>query len=153
MTRILAVLALSLACVAGTTFVAAGIDAAHADIGSGSSVTPADQLHDPVVDPLGALDDVRAAKKIGWPLALLAGLVMVVRGLQTAASRWPSVGALAWLGTGVRAVVLAGVATVSAAAYNSLALGGTWFAVAVAAVGAALWLLAPARAQQPGMVA
>lgn len=116
--------------------------------GSGSSspapvIAPADKLRDPVSDPVGAFDDVRAARKLGWPLALLAVLIMVARGLQSAGQRWPNSRWLSWLNTGARAFVIAGAATVAAASFNTLALGGTWFAVAMAAVGAALALLAP----------
>lgn len=122
---------------------ATAITDAGAGSGSGSA-TPADKLHDPVAEPMAAFDDVVAMKKIGWPLALLGALIMLARGVQSAAKRWPTVKALAWLGTGVRAFVIAGVITVSTASFNALATGGTWFAVAMAAFGAFLALLAPA---------
>jgi len=112
--------------------------------GSGSQVAPADQLHDPVVDPTAAFNDAMAMKKIGWPLALLASLIMLARGVQSAAKRWPDVKAVAWLGSGSRAFAIAGALTIGAAAFNVLAKGGTWYAVAIAAAGALFALLAPA---------
>lgn len=113
------------------------------DSSSAPVLAPADKLHDPVLAPLEAMDDARAMQKLGWPLALLASLIMVARGLASAGKRWPSVRWLAWLNTGVRAFAIAGVATVAAAAFNTLALGGTWFAVAMAAAGAGLAMLVP----------
>jgi hypothetical protein len=111
--------------------------------GSGSAVVaPADGLHDPVIAPVEAYDDFRAAQKIGWPLALLAALVMLTRGLATASTKW-SISWLAFLSKGAAAVILAGLGTCGAAAFNTLALGGTWFAVATAAIGAALALIQP----------
>lgn len=111
--------------------------------GSGSAVAPADVLHDPVTDPVAAFDDARAAQKIGWPLALLACLIMVARAAQTAGKRW-SWAWLKWLNTGVRAFVIAGVITVGSAAFNTLALGGTWYAVGLAAAVALLAVITPA---------
>lgn len=113
-----------------------------AGVGSGSAALPADVLHDPVTHPQAAFDDARAAQKIGWPLCVLAVLIMLARGAQTAGKKW-AWRWLAWLNTGVRAFVLAGIGTVGAAAFNSLALGGTWFAVALAAAASLLALMAP----------
>lgn len=123
----------------------AGVDVPPS--GSGSSTTPApappaDQLHNPLTDPRAAWDDVKAAKKIGWPLALLAGLIMVARALGYAGDRWPKFKAFAKLG-GITGTIVAGVSACGAAAFNTLALGGTWFAVAAAAVGAFFALLHP----------
>lgn len=111
--------------------------------GSGSAVpAPADQLHNPVDAPVAAYDDFKAAQKIGWPLALLAALVMLTRGIATAATRW-SISWLAWLAKGAAATAISGAGAIGAAAFNTLALGGTWFAVAVAAMGALLALMTP----------
>jgi hypothetical protein len=129
---------------------------AQADTGSGSSLPPATttgpapkapsvELHNPVTDPIAAFDDVKAAKKLGWPLALLALLIMLTRGLGTIGTRWGSMSWLAWLGKGSTAVIVSGVGTVATAAFNTLALGGTWFAVMMAAAGAFFALLAPAK--------
>lgn len=130
---------------AGLLFVSDGSGSASSSAIAPPSqpVVPADQLHDPVADPIKAFDDVRAAQKIGWPLALLATLVMAARGLSSAGKRWPSVRWLSWLNTGARAFVIAGLTTLSCAAFNTLALGGTWFAVAMAACAAFLTLVTP----------
>ncbi|MEO7895901.1 MAG: hypothetical protein ABIR65_01260 [Pseudolysinimonas sp.] len=126
---------------------------AHAaDVAATVTATPADALHDPLVAPAAAFDDVRAAQKIGWPLAVLAVLVMLSRVLGGAGTRW-SVPWLAWLAKGTAAFVVGGLGSVSAAAFNALALGGTWFAVVAAAVGAGLALTSPTTrpvAAQPG---
>lgn len=114
-----------------------------AGVGSGSgSAMPADVLDDPVTNPAAAFDDAKAMHKLGWPLLLLASLIMIAKGLLTAGKRW-SWSWLKWLNTGVRAVAIAGVITVASAAFNTLALGGTYFAVMVAAAGALFTMIAP----------
>ena len=101
---------------------------------------PADGLHDPLTAaPLDTWADLARAKSAGgWALALVAALVMVAR----TATRIP--GAIgAWLGTGRRATIVAGVAAVAVAAYDVLAAGGTWAAVLLAVIGAALAAMHP----------
>lgn len=112
-----------------------------AGVGSGSAM-PADELDDPVTNPSAAFDDAKAMHKLGWPLLLLATLIMVAKGLLTAGKRWKWKW-LTWLNTGVRAVAIAGVITVGSAAFNTLALGGTYVAVLIAAAGALFTLIAP----------
>lgn len=109
------------------------------------STGPADQLHDPIDDPGPAYDDlVRAKKSGGWALALLAGFVMITRVL----ARLPgSLGA--WFRVGVRATVVAAGGAIGVAAFNALALGGTWIAVLFAAVGAGLALITPIPPPKP----
>lgn len=111
-------------------------------VGSGSAVKPSDTLADPVDDPIEAVYDVRSSWREGWALGLLAALVIVSRGLGTARRRWPSSGLLRWMG-GRPGLLVLGVGTVGAAAFDALALGGSWFAAAIAAIGAALALLEP----------
>lgn len=112
--------------------------------GSGTAPSLSDKLHNPVDDPLAAISDLRAAKKQGWAAAILAAIVMLTAGLARAAQRWPTVSFLAWFGKHKTAIfIVGGVGTVSAAAYNTLVLGGTVMAVIFAAVGAVLTLIAP----------
>ncbi len=100
-------------------------------------------LHDPMLDPTGAFDDIRAAKKVNWPLALLAGLLIILKGMGSASKRWPKAKPLVWLNTGKAAFILAGFLTVGAATFNSLALGGTWFAVMSACAASLFSLMVP----------
>ena len=109
---------------------------------------PADALHDPLTAaPLDTWADLARAKSAGgWALALVAGLVMLAR----AATRIP--GAIGmWLGTGRRATIVAGVAAVAVAAYDVLAAGGTWAAVLLAVIGAALAAMHPAAPAPRGV--
>lgn len=135
---------------ATTSNTAALTGSGSAMAGSGDTVTvtttttmTADKLHDPMVDPIGAFDDLKAAKKVNWPLALLAGLILLTKGLATASKKWPSFSGFSWLNKGKVAVVVAGILTVAVAAFNSLALGGTWFAVMSAAAATLFSLMVP----------
>lgn len=107
------------------------------------NVRPSETLHDPLTDLGASIDDLAAARHVGWALATLGALIMLSRSLQVAGRRWPAVGWLAWLNTGSRGFALAGLAAVGAAAFDALALGGTWLAVAFAAFGSLLALLSP----------
>lgn len=119
--------------------------AGAANIGSGSAggATPAPdaQLDDVLKDPVAAYNDVKALYKLGWPFALLGGLVVVLRGVGTASKRWPKFPGLAKLASGKLAVVIASATTIVVVAFNALALGGTWPAILFAAgvAGFALW--------------
>lgn len=119
---------------------AQGSAIATPDAGSGSAVAaPADALPNPAKDPGGALTAEKAAYKLGWPLAVLAALIMLCRALGTAASiSW-----LAWLGKGKWAVITAGIGAVAASAFNALALGGTWYAALIASAAVGFALLKP----------
>jgi hypothetical protein len=134
-----------------------GLQLANADSGSAVSsssppatsapaAAPADKLHDPVTQPAQALDDVVAAKKLGWPLFVLACLLL---GARAAGELGKSVSWLAWLSKGRAAFVVAGAATVAAACFNTVALGGHGMAILAAAAGAALALLRPVAKDQP----
>ncbi len=116
---------------------AASPDAAVAGTGPGtSSLAPLSQLHDPLEAPLAALDDARAARKTSWPLAVFAVLAMVTKALAYGAKALqglPVIGAAAkWLATDKHAMWVAGLGTLAAAGYNTLATGGTWVALLVA---------------------
>jgi hypothetical protein len=135
-----------------------GVQLAHADTpptliagsaaaGSGSAITsPADQLPDVVAHPAQAFDAEKAAYKLGWPLAVLAAIIMLGRGAGLLGRQFSW---LAWIGKGKAAVITAGAVTVSIAAFNSLALGGTWYAALIAAVGVGFALLQPHATLQP----
>lgn len=113
----------------------APIDAGVASAPAEAPAKPSDALHDPVSSPSAAFDDLKAAKKMGWGLLVLAVLVMACRVLGKLGGRFKA------LGTGRIAVVIAAVGTLAVTAYNALALGGTWMAAASAAIvaGAAFW--------------
>lgn len=124
---------------------------AQADTGSGSDVgdpapstepKPSDKLHNPVTDPFAAIDDARGLKKNGWPILLLGVLIMLARGLGAAGERWPKLKSLIKLG-GIVGTVVVAIGTVASAAFDSLVLGGSWYAVGVAAIGAVILLIHP----------
>lgn len=96
--------------------------------GSGSEATPADKLHDPLSSPGASWDDLKAAKKVGWPLAVFAGLIMLCKLL----ARAKSVSVLAALGKGKTAVVVAAVGAIATACFNAATDGGAWSATAFA---------------------
>jgi hypothetical protein len=132
---------------AAVTFGAAwiGYQTARADdTGSGSAVlapvgvgsatptappAPADKLHDPIAAPGAAWDDIKAAKKVGWSVAVFAALVMLARLLARFGGR---VRLLAVLGKGKVAVVVGAVGALAASCYNAAAEGGAWTAMLVA---------------------
>ena len=99
------------------------------DAGSSSSAaTPADKLHDPVSAPGAAWDDVKAAKKVGWPVLVFVVLIMLCKLL----SRAKSLPYLAALGKGKAAVAIGALGALGAACYNAAADGGAWTALLVA---------------------
>lgn len=110
---------------------------AAADTGSGSAVVtaPADQLADPLKEPGEAISDLKSAKRDGWAIAVLAGAVMAARLLGRLGGRFKK------LSEGKVALVIGAVTAMLVSAYNALALGGSWGAVAMAAIvaGAAAW--------------
>lgn len=95
-----------------------------------AAVGAADKLHDPVSAPSQAYDDVKAAKKTGWAVAVFAVLVMLAR----LAGRARNTKALAWLGKGRTAVIVAAAGALLAACYNAAADGGSWTAILAAGV-------------------
>lgn len=149
MTRLLVTLAIALGLLgltcqlaAGDAVVAGSDAVASPPMPTGPAAqTPADKLHNPVDEPAAAYDDLKAAKRQGWAAAILAALVMLTAGLARAAQRWS---ALAFFAKNKHALlVLGGVSTVGAAAFNALLDGGAWTAVLLAAAGTVLSLITP----------
>jgi hypothetical protein len=118
-------------------------DAGTPDAGSGST-TPAAALHNPVDDPLAAIEDAKAAKKQGWAFVVLASLVMLTAGAARAVAKWPDAPVIAAINKHKTAILIIGCASAGAvAAYNALALGGSWIALLYAGAGAALTFVSP----------
>jgi hypothetical protein len=97
---------------------------------------------DPLTDPSAAFNSFQALYKISWPLAVIAGVAVIARLLGRFA---PKLSFLA----GRPAAVVAVVAACSAAAFDVLALGGSWASVVVAAVTSllTLWQPTPVKAE------
>lgn len=103
----------------------------------------------PPSDAIDGVEDVRdAARSHGWALGALVGLILVGRTMRRARRRWPASRALAWMG-GPAGLIVGGSAIVASAAYDALALGGSWLAAGFAAVGAVLYLLDPDPVPRP----
>lgn len=109
--------------------------------GSEAQLAPApapkvDSLHNPAAEPVAAWDDVKAARKTSWPLAVWAGLAMLGKALAYGRERLkgvPLLGKLAsWLATGKAAMVVAGFGAIGAAGYDILVSGGSLVAALVA---------------------
>lgn len=100
-----------------------------------AAAPPAAVLHDPVTDPTGAVDDVMAARRLGWPIAVgvIAALIALALGTAGARISW-----LSWLARGTAATLLGSVTACGSAAFDAALSGGSGVAVAAAAVGAAL---------------
>lgn len=129
---------------------AAPVDAGSA-AGSGSATTPtptpAEKLHNVVDDPLAAISDARALYKQGWAIFLLGLVVMTTATFARAAAKWPTVSLFAFFEKHKTVIlVVSGIGATAAAAFNAIALGGTWFAAAYAALGAAFTMVAPTGA-------
>lgn len=88
----------------------------------------ADQVHDVLTSPIAAYDDVRAAKKLGWPALVFIVAIILARlaGKLGAIQGWSL---LAKLNTGKVAVVIGGVAAVAAAGFNAATAGGSMIAI------------------------
>lgn len=99
--------------------------------------TPADKLHDPLKDPKAAIDDVKQAKRQGWPMLAFA-LGAIAAKLLGRSKKWPK---LAFLNKGRTAVIVGMFCAVTTAGYNALAAGGSMYAMgyAVAIAVAAYW--------------
>lgn len=110
---------------------------------AGSAAAPAAtpsraaDLPNPAEHPIAAWDDVKAAKKTGWPLMIFACLVMLGKALAYGREKlktMPILGkAAAWLSVGKRAMLVAGFGTVGAAGFDVLASGGSLVAALIAA--------------------
>jgi len=132
----------------GVALVDAGVDAGAAS--STATSSPTTYAIDPLVNPTGYLTQLEAARKAGWPLAILVGVFGLVEVLAAVGKKAADKNAtgkiakLAWLGRGRMSVVIGAAVAISAAAIHSLATGATWIAVASAAIGSVLFYLAPA---------
>jgi hypothetical protein len=99
--------------------------------GSGSALAPADRIRNPLENPAGAYDDLRAMRRLGWGILALGVAVMLARVLATLG------GVFGVLRRGRAALAIAAGTTFAAVAYNAVALGGTWLAALFAGVVAA----------------
>lgn len=119
-------------------------EAAPPAVASAPTVSPADKLPNPVDDPFAAIETLKAQKKQGWAVTILGAIVMLTMGLSRAAVRWPTSKLLAWFATNKTAIyITSSVGLVGAAAFNALALGGTWMAAAYTGAGAFFTLVHP----------
>lgn len=116
----------------------AGVVANDAGVSS-----PSAELDNPIESPRAAFDDLKAAKKTSWPLAVLAGLIMLLRTAAKVGAKFKSFG---WLAKGKAAVATAGALVVATAAFDVLAMGGSWVSVLTAAAAAGFALLVPVAA-------
>lgn len=132
MTRIFVALCLLCCSAVAQTPIVAGPPAAS--LGSGTLPTPTPVIDDPVQNPLGAIDDFEAAKRHGWPAAVLVGGIMLAMACRTLGRRLPNVGWLAWLNTGKRAFWITGGITVASAVLDVLWAGGSTYAMGWAGV-------------------
>jgi hypothetical protein len=74
---------------------------------------------------------------------------MLTAGFARAADKWPNSKLFAWFKKKKTAIyVVSGLSLTSAAAFNALALGGTWMAAAYAAAGAFFTMLHPGTPSQ-----
>lgn len=125
----------------GSAVVAVDSGSAEAGSGSGSSTAPAphEGIHDPGQAPVQYVDDVKAARRQGWPLAILVG----VYGVLIALIR------LGWIKkvSGRGAAIAAGLAAVLASTIDALAASGTLWSAVFAAAGAGLLLLQPHKTE------
>lgn len=81
------------------------------------------QVDNPVTNPGAAFDDLRAAKKLGWPALVIVALTALFLGLGTA---FPA------LAKGTTAFILACGTAGLLAAGNTVLAQGSWMAVATA---------------------
>lgn len=97
---------------------------------------PHDSIDNPLTSPVAAWDDLKAAKKVSWPMLIWAALAMLGKALAYGAEKfktWPVIGKLAsWLAQGKRAMVVAGLGALGAAGFDVLASGGSWVAALIA---------------------
>ena len=95
-----------------------------------------DSIDNPLTSPVAAWDDLKAAKKVSWPMLIWAVLAMLGKALAYGAEKfktWPVIGKLAsWLAQGKRAMVVAGLGALGAAGFDVLASGGSWVAALIA---------------------
>jgi hypothetical protein len=120
--------------------------AAAADSGSAAAAPPSAQLHDPTIDPVAALGDVKALKA-RWPLLVLAIGIMLAKLVHFAGDKFGPVGK--WLAVGHRAMFIAAAAALLSTLYDSLASGGTWSTALLTAMLAVAALIKPDAPKAP----
>lgn len=103
-----------------------------------TTVTTLPAVDNPVTSPGAAFDDIRAAKKIGWPALVIVSLTALLLGLKTVI---PS------LAKGSTAFLLACGTAGLLAAGNTVLAKGSWVSVATAA-GVACWGMWNANREQ-----
>ncbi len=89
------------------------------------TVTVVPVVDNPVTDPGAAFDDIRAAKKLGWPALVIVALTALMLGLGTV---FPQ------LAKGSAAFLLACGTTGLLAAGNTVLAEGSWMSVGTAAL-------------------
>lgn len=141
-TLVLSLLILLFAVSPAFALVDAGVVAGDADIAA-----PSAAIDDPLSAPSAAFDDLKAAKKTSWPLAVLAGLIMLLRTAAKVGAKYAWFG---WLAKGKAAVATAGLLVVATAAFDVLAMGGSWVSVLTAAAAAGFALLVPVTKAKAG---
>jgi hypothetical protein len=98
---------------------------------------PSAAAPNPIEHPAQAWTEAKAARKVGWPIAIFLVLVMLSKAVAYGREKfktWPVIGKAAqWLSVGKRAMIVAGVGAVSAAGYDVLASGGSLVGALVAA--------------------
>jgi len=106
-------------------------DAGAAVADAGPAAPHADQLPDPVSHPAAAFDEIKAAKKLGWPIVAFVALMFAAK---AAGRLGKSVAWLAWLGRGKAAVVVGAAGALGASCYDAATSGGSWMAILFAGV-------------------
>lgn len=111
------------------------VDAAPSSPAPDAAPAPHTTIADPTVAPGEYIDDVRTAKRHGWPLAILVAVYGVLIALIRRGWLKKVSGTVAAIGSGASLVI--------AAVIDAVMGGGSWFAAAFAGGGALLLLFAP----------
>jgi hypothetical protein len=111
------------------------MDAGPAVLGPATSpAVSAVDIADPLESPGDFWDDVKNAKRTGWPALVVVVLFAAFRLLR---------GRIAWFREGTKAAYTAGALTILGAMVDWLAGGGTWVVAAAAALSTIALLLNP----------
>lgn len=109
-----------------------------AGVRHGATVQPQGPIADPIAHPAEAWDELRTAKRTGWPFLIWAALAMLGKALAYARDKLakvPVVGALAaLLAKGKGAMLVAAAGAIGAAGYEALIGGGSLIAALYASV-------------------
>ncbi len=106
-----------------------------------SPAVAAVDIADPLESPGDFWDDVKNAKRTGWPALVVVLLFAALRLAR---------GKIAWLRNGTNAAYSAAAMTILAACVDWLAGGGTWVAAAAAALASIALLLNPISSKSLG---